>query len=65
MLPNAVASGLSAAAEIAAELDRECQGGEGHVSMGAVIKHRKRNYVGMFDYRKEDEGLLLKNLILG
>jgi len=31
----------------------------------AQIKHRERNYMGMLEYRKEDEGAVMKALILG
>ena len=53
-----------AAAEIAAELeqdDRSEKGGE----VGATVKHRERTYMGMLEYRREDEAALTKNLILG
>ncbi|XP_035829478.1 unconventional myosin-Va [Aplysia californica] len=50
------------AAEIAAELERE-EGGGGGDSIATVI-HRERAYMGMLEYRKEDEAALVKNLIL-
>ena len=50
------------AAEIAAEIDKEDT--ESNVGNVATIKHRDRNYMGMLEYRKEDEGALIKNLIM-
>ena len=51
------------AAEIALELERE-EGGGGGDSIATVI-HRDRQYMGMLEYKKEDESALIKNLILG
>lgn len=33
--------------------------------MGATVKHRERTYMGMLEYRREDEAALIKNLIIG
>jgi hypothetical protein len=50
------------AAEIQAELEKEETKSVENV---AQIKHRERNYMGMLEYKKEDEGPLIKVLILG
>ena len=51
------------AAEIAAEIDKDESQSVGNV---ASVKHtRERNYMGMLEYRKEDEQALIKNLIMG
>ena len=64
MLPvNIILIVLFLAAEIAAEIDKEDT--ESNVGNVATIKHRDRNYMGMLEYRKEDEGALIKNLIMG
>ena len=34
-------------------------------NMPAVKHHREREYAGMFEYRKDDEPLLIRNLIIG
>ncbi|XP_060573083.1 unconventional myosin-Va-like isoform X4 [Ruditapes philippinarum] len=49
------------AAEIQAELEKEETKSVENV---AQIKHRERNYMGMLEYKKEDEGPLIKVLIL-
>ncbi|WAR28974.1 MYO5A-like protein [Mya arenaria] len=49
------------AAEIQAELEREETKSVENV---AQVKHRERNYMGMLEYKKEDETALLKALIL-
>ncbi|XP_076081193.1 uncharacterized protein LOC143052106 isoform X12 [Mytilus galloprovincialis] len=50
------------AAEIAAEIDKDdTKSNEDNV---AHVKHRERNYMGMLEYRKEDEQALIKNLIM-
>ncbi|CAC5367738.1 MYO5 [Mytilus coruscus] len=50
------------AAEIAAEMDKDdTKSNEDNV---AHVKHRERNYMGMLEYRKEDEQALIKNLIM-
>ncbi|VDI51603.1 Hypothetical predicted protein [Mytilus galloprovincialis] len=50
------------AAEIAAEMDKDdTKSSEDNV---AHVKHRERNYMGMLEYRKEDEQALIKNLIM-
>ncbi|XP_025081332.1 unconventional myosin-Va-like isoform X4 [Pomacea canaliculata] len=51
------------AAEIAAELEQD-EKDKGGATMGATVKLRERTYMGMFEYRREDEGALIKNLIL-
>ena len=51
------------AAEIAAEMDKDDT--QTNVENVASIKHRERNYMGMLEYRKEDEAALVKNLING
>ncbi|XP_071098869.1 unconventional myosin-Va-like isoform X3 [Haliotis cracherodii] len=50
------------AAEIQAELEQE----ERSSANGALatVKHRQRIFLGMLEYKREDEGALLKNLIL-
>lgn len=55
---------LLSAAEIAAELEQD-EKDKGGATMGATVKLRERTYMGMFEYRREDEGALIKNLILG
>lgn len=45
-----------------AELEREMAAEE---NMPAVKHHHLREFTGMFEYRREDETLLVKNLILG
>ncbi|XP_076436047.1 unconventional myosin-Va-like isoform X2 [Babylonia areolata] len=54
------------AEEIAAVLDKEEGGsdGKGGAAIGATVIHRERTYMGMLEYRREDEGALIKNLIL-
>ena len=47
-------------AEIQAELEREETRSVENV---AQIKHRERNYMGMLEYRKYDEGQVIKALI--
>ncbi|XP_052785483.1 unconventional myosin-Va-like [Mya arenaria] len=49
------------AAEIQAELEREETKSVENV---AQVKHRERNYMGMLEYKKEDETALLKAIIL-
>jgi hypothetical protein len=49
-------------AEIQAELEREETKSVENV---AQIKHRERNYMGMLEYKKEDETTLIKMLIMG
>ena len=49
-------------AEIQAELEREETRSVENV---AQIKHRERNYMGMLEYRKDDEGQVIKALITG
>ncbi|XP_033725756.1 uncharacterized protein LOC117315603 isoform X3 [Pecten maximus] len=50
------------AAEIAAELEQD----ESKTSVDNVasIKHRERMYMGMLEYKKEDENVLIKNLFM-
>ena len=31
----------------------------------ATVKHKDRSYMGMLEYKKEDETVLIKNLIMG
>ena len=50
------------ASDFAAELDNEIAAEE---NMPVVKHYKAREYSGMFEYRKEDEPLLIKNLILG
>ncbi|KAJ8311363.1 hypothetical protein KUTeg_010718 [Tegillarca granosa] len=50
------------AAEIAAELEKDET--QTSVSNVATVKHRERNYMGMLEYKKEDESVLIKNLIM-
>lgn len=50
------------AAEIQAELEQEETKSVENV---AQIKHRERNYMGMLEYKKDDEGAVIKCLILG
>ena len=50
------------ASDVQAELEREMAADE---NMPAVKHYREREYSGMFEYRKDDEPLLIKNLILG
>ena len=50
------------ASDVAAELERELAADE---KMPAVKKYREREYSGMFEYRKEEEPLLIRNLIIG
>ena len=50
------------ASDFAAELDNEIAAEE---NMPIVKHYKAREYSGMFEYRKEDEPLLIKNLILG
>ncbi|XP_041356072.1 unconventional myosin-Vb-like [Gigantopelta aegis] len=50
------------AAEIQAEIEQEEQRNEN--DQLATVKHRERNYMGMLEYRKEDEGALIKNLVI-
>ena len=53
---------LFAAAEIQAELEKEESRSVENV---ATIKHRERNYMGMLEYKKENESGLIKTLITG
>ena len=53
---------LLAAAEIQAELEKEESRSVENV---ATIKHRERNYMGMLEYKKENENGLIKTLITG
>ena len=48
------------ASDIQAELEKDMADG-----MPAVKQLADREYSGMFEYRREDEPLLLKNLIIG
>ncbi|CAL1542577.1 unnamed protein product [Lymnaea stagnalis] len=50
------------AAEIAAELESE-ETSSGNDALATVL-HRERQYMGMLEYKKEDEGALIKNLAL-
>ena len=50
------------ASDVQAELEREMAADEG---MPTVKHYREREYAGMFEYRKEDEPLLIRNLIIG
>ena len=50
------------ASDVAAELDNEIAA---EADMPVVKHYKAREYSGMFEYRKEDEPLLIKNLILG
>ncbi|XP_021345690.1 unconventional myosin-Va-like isoform X3 [Mizuhopecten yessoensis] len=50
------------AAEIAAELEQD--DAKASVDNVATIKHRERMYMGMLEYKKEDENVLIKNLIM-
>ena len=50
------------AAEIQAELEKEEAKSVENV---ATIKHRERNYMGMLEYKKENEGPLIKTIITG
>ena len=49
------------ASDVQEELDKEMAADD---KMPAV-KHYQREYSGMFEYRREDEPLLIRNLILG
>ncbi|KAK2149285.1 hypothetical protein LSH36_457g02032 [Paralvinella palmiformis] len=49
------------ASDVQAELEREMAADE---NMPAVKHHREREYAGMFEYRKDDEPLLIRNLII-
>ena len=51
-----------AASDVQAELEREMAVEEG---MPTVKHYQQREYAGMFEYRKEDEPLLVRNLIIG
>ena len=51
-----------AASDVAAELERELAADD---KMPVVKKHREREYSGMFEYKKEEEPLLIRNLIIG
>lgn len=51
---------LCVASDIQAELEKELSEG-----MPAVKQLPDREYSGMFEYRREDEPLLIKNLIIG
>ncbi|KAK3095804.1 hypothetical protein FSP39_019412 [Pinctada imbricata] len=48
------------AAEIAAELEKD----DRQVDNVASVKHKDRSYMGMLEYKKEDETVLIKNLIM-
>ena len=50
------------ASDVQAELEREMAADEG---MPTVKHYQQREYAGMFEYRKEDEPLLVRNLIIG
>lgn len=50
------------ASEVQEDLEREMAVDE---NMPAVKHYHQREYNGMFEYRKEDEVLLIKNLVLG
>ena len=50
------------ASDVAAELEREMAADE---NMPAVKHYRERDYTGMFEYRKEEEPHLVRNLIIG
>ena len=51
-----------AASDVQAELEREMAADEG---MPTVKHYTQREYAGMFEYRKDDEPLLVRNLIIG
>lgn len=50
------------ASDVQAELEREMAADE---NVPAVKHVQQREYTGMFEYRKEDEPLLVRNLIIG
>ncbi|CAG5121150.1 unnamed protein product, partial [Candidula unifasciata] len=50
------------AAEIAAELENEEKAA--NTDAIATVLHRERSYMGMLEYKREDEAALIKNLIL-
>ena len=51
------------ASEVQEDLEREMASEDQKMP---VVKHyEQRDYNGMFDYNKEDEMLLIKNIILG
>jgi hypothetical protein len=51
------------ASEVQEDLEREMANEE--QSMPVVKHYEQRDYCGMFDYNKDEEMLLIKNLILG
>ena len=53
------------ASEIAAELERELASESNEGSNVPVIKHQEREYMGMLEYKKEEEPLVIRHLILG
>ena len=53
---------VCAASDVAAELEREMEVDE---HMPSVKKYQAREYCGMLEYRKEDEPLLIRNLVIG
>ncbi|GFO41079.1 unconventional myosin-va [Plakobranchus ocellatus] len=58
---------MSVSSELAAEIAAELEGEESAAAAGdsiATVIHRERSYMGMLEYKKEDEGALIKNLIL-
>ncbi|KAK3767729.1 hypothetical protein RRG08_052875 [Elysia crispata] len=58
---------MSVSSELAAEIAAELEGEENAAASGdaiATVIHRERSYMGMLEYKKEDEGALIKNLIL-
>jgi myosin-5 len=54
--------GFLPASDVQAELEREMAADE---NVPAVKHVNRREYTGMFEYRKEDEPLLVRNLIIG
>ena len=53
---------MCTASDVQAELEREMAADE---HMPTVKHHKEREYVGMYEYRKDDEPLLIRNLIIG
>ena len=50
------------ASDVAAELEREMTMDE---HMPSVKHHQAREYCGMLEYKKEEEPLLIRNLVIG
>nr|KAI8752401.1 unconventional myosin-Va-like [Biomphalaria glabrata] len=62
---NWVRPSMSVSSDLAAEIAAEIENEENTTSTDAIatVIHRERSYMGMLEFKKEDEGALIKNLI--